>query len=100
MNVTEIEILLKTLAGEAFDLDTFPYRFINSDPVTVENLIHRFFAEGRLDIEIMDKFGKAIRPREWFLIPLTLIEQAIALLMDGSIVDYYYDSNLDEIIRR
>jgi hypothetical protein len=64
----------------------------------VEKLIHRFFADGRLDIEIMDRFGKAIHPREWFLIPLPLIEQAINYLMDGSIINYKYDSNLGEIV--
>jgi hypothetical protein len=75
------------------------FTLINADPNTVEKLIHRFFAEGRLDIEILDRFGKAIHPREWFLIPLPLIEQAIELLMDGSIIEYRYDSKMGEIAR-
>lgn len=74
------------------------FTLINADPNKVEKLIHRFFADGRLDIEILDRFGKAIHPREWFLIPLPLIEQAIELLMDGSIIEYKYDSKLGEIV--
>jgi hypothetical protein len=75
------------------------FTLMNADPNKVEKLIHQFFVEGRLDIEIMDRFGKAIHPREWFLMPLPLIEQAIGLLMDGSIVDYRYDASIGEITK-
>lgn len=51
----------------------------------------RFFAEARLDIEIMNRFGKPFRPREWFLLPLPVIETAIAMLLDGSILPHRYD---------
>jgi hypothetical protein len=85
------------LMASVYPVRTFT--LINADPKKVEKLIHRFFADGRLDIEILDRFGKAIHPREWFLIPLPLIEQAIKLLMDGSIVDYKYDSKIGEIVR-
>lgn len=57
-------------------------------------------ADARLDIKLTDRFGKPIHPKEWFLIPLPQIERAIALLMDGTIVDYRYDSRASEIVKK
>ncbi len=74
------------------------FTLLNADPVKVENLIHRFFAEARLDIELKDRFGKPINPREWFLIPLPQIERAIGMLINGSIIDYHYDIGTAKII--
>ena len=68
------------------------YDAINLNANKFESLMHRFFAEARLDIEIMDRFGKPFRPREWFLLPLPVIETAIAMLLDGTILRYRYDA--------
>ena len=59
----------------------------------LENLIHRFFGDARLGIELKDRFGKPFRPREWFLVPLEMVEQAIAMLEDGSIVGHVMTAN-------
>jgi hypothetical protein len=67
------------------------YDAINMNANKFENLIHRFFSDARLDIEIKDRFGKPFRPREWFLLPLPVIEKAITMLLDGSIVRHRYD---------
>lgn len=75
------------------------YRVYNINTVKMENLLHRFFGDARLDIEIMDRFGKPFRPREWFVVPLPVIERAIAMLLDGSIVDFRYDRKTSEIVR-
>lgn len=42
------------------------YTLYNIDRVKLEHLLHNFFGEARLDIEITDRFGKKIKPREWF----------------------------------
>ena len=39
------------------------YDAFNLNANKFENLMHRFFAEARLDIEILDRFGKPFRPR-------------------------------------
>ena len=67
------------------------FEAINLNANKFENILHRLFADARLDIEIMDRFGKPFRPREWFLLPLPVIEQAIPMILDGSIVRYRYD---------
>lgn len=67
------------------------FEAINLNANKFESILHRLFAEARLDIEIMDRFGKPFRPREWFLLPLSILEQAIPMILDGSIVRYRYD---------
>lgn len=74
------------------------YALYNIDKVKLENLLHRFFADVRLDIEIPDRMGKVIRPREWFLVSKEVIAEAIQRLKDGSIVDYRFDSETGKII--
>ncbi len=74
------------------------YEAINLNANKFENIVHRFFAEARLDIEIKDRFGKPIRPREWFLLPLPVIERAIPLIIDGSILRHRYDHRACEIV--
>ena len=56
-----------------------------------ENLIHRIFGAARLDIKIKDRFGNPVIPREWFLVPLFVIDEAVDRIRDGSITDYSYD---------
>jgi hypothetical protein len=74
------------------------YDAINLNANRVENLLHRFFADACLDIELMDRFGKPFRPREWFLVRLPLIERAIKMLLDGSIVRHVYDAKSGDIL--
>ena len=75
------------------------YTVYNLNTVKMENLLHRFFGDARLDIEIKDRFGKPCRPREWFLVPLGIVDEAIQRLIDGSIVHYRYDKDSGQIVR-
>ena len=36
--------------------------------VNLENLIHMGFDPAQLDIEIKDRLGNLVKPREWFLV--------------------------------
>jgi hypothetical protein len=67
------------------------YTLYNIDKVKLEHLLHDFFADARLNIEITDRFGKKVKPREWFLLPIEVISEAISRLQDGSIIDYRFD---------
>lgn len=67
------------------------YELSNLNRVALENLIHRIFGAARLDIEIPDRFGRPFRPREWFLVPLFVIDEAVQRIKDGTIVDYVFD---------
>lgn len=74
------------------------YQAINLNANAFERLVHHFFGDARLDIEVKDRFGKAIKPREWFLLPLSIIEQAVPLIIDGSILRYRYDHRACAIV--
>ena len=63
-----------------------------------ENLIHRFFAETCLDIDLYDKSGNRYIPREWFVVPLSVINEVIRLIENGNIVNYEYDFNSKSIV--
>lgn len=57
----------------------------------LESLMHRFFAEACLDIDLYDASGNRYIPREWFVVPLHVIDEVIQLLLNGNIVNYRYD---------
>lgn len=67
------------------------YQLANINRFKLEKLIHQFFDQARIDIEIKDRFGKPVRVREWFLVPLFVIDEMVEKVMDGTIGDYYYD---------
>ncbi len=54
-------------------------------------MIHRVFERARRDIEIKDRFGHPVIPREWFLVPLFAIAEAVERIRDRSIKGVAYD---------
>lgn len=66
------------------------YELFNINRVKLENLLHRIFEAARLDIEIKDRFGHPVTPREWFLVPLFAIDEAVERIRDGSIKGMLY----------
>ena len=67
------------------------YELFNINRAKLENLIHRIFAPARLDIAVRDRFGNPVVPREWFLVPLPAIDDAVEKIRDGTITRYIYD---------
>jgi hypothetical protein len=67
------------------------YDLYNINRAKLENLIHRIFDAARLNIEIKDRFGQPVIPREWFLVPLFVINEAVGRIKDGTITGYTYD---------
>ena len=75
------------------------YRLYNIDRGKLEKLIHRIFAPARLDIEIEDRFGNPVLPREWFLAPLEAIDDAVEKIRDGTITRYVYDPDSATLVQ-
>jgi hypothetical protein len=67
------------------------YRLAGVNRTRMEGLFHRMFAAARLDITINDRFGKPVQPKEWFLVPLHVIDEAVQRIVDGSITGFVYD---------
>ncbi|WP_289036648.1 GIY-YIG nuclease family protein, partial [uncultured Roseibium sp.] len=76
------------------------YELFNINRTKLENLVHRVFEPARLEIEIKDRFGNPVVPREWFLVPLQAIDKAVELIRDGSISEYEYDPKQADFVRR
>ena len=70
------------------------YELYNINRVKLENLLHRIFEAARLDIEVKDRFGHPVVPREWFLVPLFAIDEAVERIKDGSISGVSYDPEI------
>jgi hypothetical protein len=75
------------------------YVLYNVNRVKLENLIHRVFDPAQLDIEIKDRFGNPVKPREWFLVPLFVVDEAVKRIKDGTITDYIYDPNQARLVK-
>lgn len=67
------------------------YKLAGINRRKLEALFHRIFAPAQLDLTIQDRFGHPVKPREWFLVPLQVIDEAVQRIRDGSIVDFCYD---------
>jgi len=67
------------------------YKCYNLNPQVFENLVHRFFAESCLNIDLYEPNGNRIVPREWFVVPLDVINSTIDLIINGNIINYKYD---------
>ena len=67
------------------------YKVSNLDLTKLEKLLHKFFDPARLDLQLKDRFGFDVEPREWFLVPLPVIEEAIQKLIDGSLPKFRYE---------
>lgn len=76
------------------------YRVYNVRASALENLLHRVFAEVRLDLTQVDRHGLRYDPSEWFVVRREVINRAVAMIMSGEITDYVYDSATQELVRR
>jgi len=73
------------------------YKVYNRNADKLENLLHRFFAKACLDIDLFNKKRQRLNPREWFVIPIEAIEEAIPLILNENIVNYEYDTETKKI---
>lgn len=76
------------------------YQCFNLNPQKLELLLHTFFSTVCLNVDVFDKDGQRHTPREWFVAPIQVINQAIEFLISGAIVNYRYDHNRQEIMGR
>lgn len=76
------------------------YKLFNINRTKLENIIHRVFDAARLNIEIKDRFGNPVTPREWFLVPSFVIDEVVDRIKDASISDYVYDPHQARLTKR
>jgi hypothetical protein len=64
----------------------------------LENLLHKVFGAGQINLSIPDRFGHTVKPREWFLVPLSVIDEAVQRIRDRSILKYRYDPQAGQLV--
>lgn len=74
------------------------YKLADINRAKLENIFHRIFAPAQLDLTILDRFGHPVRPREWFLVPLHVIDEAVQRIRDGSITNVIYDPQTARLV--
>ncbi|MBT2187462.1 GIY-YIG nuclease family protein [Sphingobium sp. H33] len=67
------------------------YKLFDVNRPKLERLIHSVLSAVRFDTAIPDRFGTPVRPREWFMVPLPIIDEIVERIGDGSIVGMRYD---------
>jgi hypothetical protein len=75
------------------------YELYNINRAKLETLIHKVFGAARLNVEIMDRLGRPIVPKEWFLVPLFAVDEAVNRIKDGTITGYAYDPKTAKLVR-
>nr|WP_315418645.1 GIY-YIG nuclease family protein [uncultured Pseudomonas sp.] len=74
------------------------YKLHNLNRARLENIFHRLFGAAQLDLTIEDRFGHPVKPREWFLVPLHVIDEAVERIRDGSVTDVAYDPQTARLV--
>jgi hypothetical protein len=74
------------------------YRLFNINRTKLERLIHRVFGSAQIDLLIPDRFGTMIKPREWFLVPISVIDEVVTRIQEGSITGYIYDTKQARLV--
>lgn len=74
------------------------YKLHNLNRTRLENIFHRLFGAAQLDLTIEDRFGHPVKPREWFLVPLHVIDEAVERIRDGSITNVAYDPQIAQLV--
>ncbi len=75
------------------------FKLANINQKGLEALLQKFFGSARLDLELKDRFGTPVKPREWFLVPLEVIEEVIEKIKKGTIDQFRYDLKTASLTR-
>lgn len=68
------------------------FKLMNINRKGLEAILHKFFSHVQLDIELEDRFGKPVKPREWFLVPRYVIEEVVEKIKEGTLDQFRYDA--------
>ncbi|PID24569.1 GIY-YIG nuclease family protein [Sporosarcina sp. P7] len=75
------------------------YKLAGINRTRLESIFHRIFASAQLNLTIHDRFGNPVRPKEWFLVPLYVIDEAVSRILDGSITNVAYDPKTASLVQ-
>lgn len=67
------------------------YKLYDVNRPKLEALIHRVLHSVRFDASIPDRFGKPVRPKEWFMVPLHIVDEIVQRINDRTLTGMHYD---------
>ena len=74
------------------------YKLHNISRTKLEGIFHRLFGAAQLDLTIEDRFGHPVKPREWFLVPLQAIDEAVQRICNGAVTEVVYDPSIARLV--
>ncbi|NSL53540.1 GIY-YIG nuclease family protein [Uliginosibacterium aquaticum] len=74
------------------------YKLHNLNRSKLESIFHRLFGAAQIDLTIEDRFGNPVKPKEWFLVPLQVIDEAVQRIRDGSVTGAEYDLSSAKLV--
>ena len=70
------------------------YKVVNMHSQKFEDLVHQVLQAAQFHVTVVDDEGKCHQPKEWFVVPLNVVNIIIEKIMDGSIVGYTYNPEM------
>ena len=79
------------------------YKIANMNSHTFETLLHQVLDAVQMRFTIYDNNGEEYHPKEWFVVPIDVIDTIIRKILDGSITRYSYNPGmrcLEKVIQK
>ena len=76
------------------------YRVVNMHSQKFEDLVHQLLKPVQFQVSVFDNQGVEHQPQEWFVVPLPVVDVIIQKIMDGSIVGYMYNPQMQCLEKR
>lgn len=70
------------------------YHIVNLNSHIFETLIHQMLDAVQMQISVTGEDGKIYHPKEWYAVPLQVIDTIIHKILDGTITQYTYNANI------
>lgn len=71
------------------------YKVVNLSSQKFEDLIHKLLKPVQFQVTVYDGMGTEHQPQEWFVVPLPVVDVIIKKIMDGSMVGYTYNPQME-----
>ena len=76
------------------------YKVVNMNSQKFEDLVHQLLKPVQLQFSVFDNNGIEHQPEEWFIVPLPVVDVIIKKIMDGTIVGYIYNPQMECLEKR
>ena len=76
------------------------YKVVNLNSQKFEDLVHQLLKHVQFQVTVIDDKRIEHQPQEWFIVPLPVVDVIIKKIMDGTIVGYTYNPQMECLEKR